>query len=93
VLPTHSCVLQYGSTSVGNFDLPMAQSAVVELQALIGYALLLIAAVMLPGYPRRITFLIGFTVLLLLFVGIHNAWDTVTFIAVSFKGENSSEPD
>jgi hypothetical protein len=64
------------------------------LLPLIVYALLLIAAVMFPGYPRRVTFLIGFTVLLLLFVGIHNAWDTVTFIAVSFRGENRSEnPD
>jgi hypothetical protein len=61
---------------------------------LLVYALLLIAAVMLPGHPRPVSFLIGFTVLLLLFVGIHNAWDTVTFIAVSFKGENGSEnPD
>jgi ABC-type nitrate/sulfonate/bicarbonate transport system permease component len=49
---------------------------------LIAYALLLIAAVRLRRYPERELFLIGATALLLLFIGIHNAWDTVTFIAV-----------
>jgi hypothetical protein len=49
---------------------------------LIAYALLLVSAIMLPGYPHRVLFLIGATALLLLFIGIHNAWDTVTYIAI-----------
>jgi len=49
---------------------------------LVSYALLLIAAIVLPGYPRRALFVVGATSLLLLFVGIHNAWDTVTYITV-----------
>jgi hypothetical protein len=49
---------------------------------LIAYALLLIASFALPRYPRRVLFLVGATALLLLFIGIHNAWDTVTYIAV-----------
>jgi len=49
---------------------------------LIAYALLLIAAVLLQSYPQRALFVIGATALLLLFIGIHNAWDTVTYIAV-----------
>jgi len=48
---------------------------------LIAYALLLISSLLLPGFPERALFLTGGVVLLLLFIGIHNAWDTVTYIA------------
>jgi hypothetical protein len=49
---------------------------------LIAYALILISAIVLRSYPQRALFVIGATALLLLFIGIHNAWDTVTYIAV-----------
>ena len=49
---------------------------------LIAYALLLVAAIMLGSYPQRMLFVVGAMALLLLFIGIHNAWDTVTYIAV-----------
>jgi hypothetical protein len=49
---------------------------------LIAYALLLISAILLRNYPHRVLFVVGAMALLLLFIGIHNAWDTVTFIAV-----------
>jgi hypothetical protein len=49
---------------------------------LIAYAVLLIAAIVLRSYPQRVLFVVGATALLLLFIGIHNAWDTVTYIAV-----------
>ncbi len=48
---------------------------------LIAYAVLLIAAVVLRSYPQKALFAVGATALLLLFIGIHNAWDTVTYIA------------
>jgi hypothetical protein len=48
---------------------------------LIAYATLLIAAVLLQRNPATILFVIGGTALLLLFVGIHNAWDSVVYIA------------
>jgi hypothetical protein len=37
---------------------------------------------MLPSYPRRMLFLVGAMALMLLFTGIHNAWDTVTYITI-----------
>ena len=49
---------------------------------LISYAMLIIAAITLHRYPRRVLFLIAASALLLLFIGIHNAWDTVTYIAI-----------
>jgi hypothetical protein len=49
---------------------------------LIAYTLLVVAAVALTRYPLQVLFIVGGTVLLLLFIGIHNAWDTVTYIAI-----------
>lgn len=48
---------------------------------LIAYATLLLAAIALERDPSRCLFVIAVTALLLLFVGIHNAWDAVTYIA------------
>jgi lipid-A-disaccharide synthase-like uncharacterized protein len=50
---------------------------------LFAYALLLTSAILLRSYPHQVLFAIGTTALLLLFIGIHNAWDTVTYIAVA----------
>jgi hypothetical protein len=49
---------------------------------LIAYAALFAAAVALRRHTHASLFAIASTVLLLLFIGIHNAWDTVTYIAV-----------
>jgi L-asparagine transporter-like permease len=49
---------------------------------LIAYALLLVSAILLPSYPHRVSFVIGAAALLLLFIGIHNSWDTITYITV-----------
>jgi hypothetical protein len=62
---------------------------------LIAYALLLIAGVFLRSYPRRVLFIVGAAALMLLFIGIHNAWDTVTYIAVEHmqKGKHAEETE
>src|SRR5438445_3860499 len=49
---------------------------------LVAYAALLAAATLLAWHPRSSLFVIAATALLLLFIGIHNAWDSVTYIAV-----------
>src|SRR5262249_49904145 len=49
---------------------------------LIAYAALLLAALLLQRYPAPSLFVIAGTALLLLFVGIHNAWDAVTYMAL-----------
>jgi hypothetical protein len=48
----------------------------------IAHAALLVAAVVLPHDPAPALFVVAATTLLLLFTGIHNAWDTVTYIAI-----------
>ena len=44
-------------------------------------AALVVASFMLERATERASFLIGGAALLLLFAGIHNAWDTATFVA------------
>jgi len=47
------------------------------------YVALLAAGIMLRQIPAPSLFVIGAAILLLVYIGIHNAWDTVTFIAVN----------
>jgi hypothetical protein len=47
---------------------------------LIAYSALLVAGAFLWSYPTLSLFVIGGVALLLLFVGIHNAWDGAVFI-------------
>lgn len=49
----------------------------------VGYAALTVTAVLLPTHPELAAFLAGGATLGLLFIGIHNAWDSVTHIAFS----------
>lgn len=49
---------------------------------LIAYATLLVAAILLWPYPTASLFVVGGVALLLLFVGIHNAWDGAVYIAL-----------
>jgi len=50
---------------------------------LIAYALILIAAGLLASHSQRLLFLVALATLLLLFVGIHNSWDTITYFAIN----------
>ncbi len=49
---------------------------------LIAYTTLVVAAIVLPGRSVLALFGIGAATVALLFIGIHNAWDIVTYIAV-----------
>ena len=46
------------------------------------YMTLLVAAVVLAQNPTPALFAIGTATVSLLFIGIHNAWDTVTYVAI-----------
>jgi hypothetical protein len=47
------------------------------------YAAILIAAAVLRKDPEHSLFAIGAAVLVLVLIGIHNAWDTVTYVTVA----------
>ena len=52
------------------------------LLPLISYTALVVAAILLPIYPGPVLFSIAAVTLLLLFMGIRNAWDVVTYMAI-----------
>ncbi len=59
---------------------------------LISYLAIVVAAILLPVNPAPVLFVIGAATLLLVFIGIHNAWDNVTYIAIEFmQPENKSQ--
>jgi hypothetical protein len=59
---------------------------------LVSYTALVVAAIVLPGNPVPALFVTGAVTVLLLFVGIHNAWDTVTYLAIELsRPENKSQ--
>lgn len=61
---------------------------------LAGYGALIIAAIVLKSNDLVALFLVAGVTLLLMFIGIHAAWDTVTFIATEEdkKPENQKQP-
>jgi hypothetical protein len=50
---------------------------------LAAYAALLLAAIVLPGDAEPSLFVVAAAVLSLVLIGIHNSWDTVTYLALS----------
>jgi hypothetical protein len=58
---------------------------------LIAYSTLVVAAATLPRIPTPSLFAIASTSLLLLFSGIHNAWDAVIYIAFTSRGTPGGE--
>jgi len=60
---------------------------------LVSYAALVVMALLLLGNPALALFVIGAVTVLLLFIGIHNAWDTVTYIAVEYAQPEHKSQD
>ena len=59
---------------------------------LVSYTALLVAAMLLPGHPAPALFVIAAGTVLLLFIGIHNAWDNVIYIAIELsRSQNKSQ--
>jgi hypothetical protein len=54
---------------------------------LLAYGTLVAGAAELRSFPTAALFAVAGASLLLLFVGIHNSWDSVTFIAMRRKGD------
>jgi hypothetical protein len=61
------------------------------LLPLAAYALLALSAVAASSHTREALFGVGAAALLLLFIGIHNAWDAVTYHVFVNKGNTKTE--
>ena len=59
---------------------------------LMAYSALVVAAIVLARHAALSLFAVGAAVILLLFIGIHNAWDTVTYILVE-RGSAGKDAD
>lgn len=58
---------------------------------LVAYSAILAGAIALFAMPVKALFALGGGALLLIFIGIRNAWDIVTYIAIEFYGKPPSE--
>jgi hypothetical protein len=56
------------------------------------YAVLTVTAAFLRAAPQPLLFVIGAVVFGLLLIGIHNAWDSVTYIVVFRPGGGTTQP-
>jgi hypothetical protein len=64
------------------------------LLPLVAYAMLAVSAYAARSHARPALFIVGAATLLLLFVGIHNAWDAVTYhVFVNRRGQREAEPN
>ena len=58
---------------------------------LAAYLTLFIAAILLSSYPAPALFAIAAATVLLLFIGIHNAWDNVAYIATELPRRQDTD--
>ena len=59
----------------------------------LGYAVLLVSGIELRRHAAPSLFAVGAVAVLLLFVGIHNAWDSVTYIAIERRQRSAKEDE
>ena len=60
---------------------------------LASYTALLVAAMLLPGHPAPALFVIAAGTVLLLFIGIHNAWDVAVWVTVERPAEQGKKDE
>jgi len=60
---------------------------------LVSYTALLVAAIVLPGHTAPALFVIAAGTVLLLFIGIHNAWDNVLYITIELSRPQNTSQD
>jgi hypothetical protein len=58
---------------------------------LVSYTAFVVAAFLLPVNPIPTLFGVGAATVLLLFIGIHNSWDTVTYTIENSEPDNGSQ--
>jgi hypothetical protein len=60
---------------------------------IVSYIAFVFAAILLLVHPEPALFVIGAATLLLLFTGIHNAWDTVVYVAIDLYQPDNTNQD
>ena len=59
----------------------------------VSYSALFVSAILLSGNPAPTLFIIASATVLLLFIGIHNAWDNVSYIVLQLSRQENKNQD
>jgi hypothetical protein len=59
----------------------------------IAYVALLVSAILLPSHPTPVLFVAATAMVLLLAIGIRDAWDIVTYLAILQMSQPDTEPE
>ncbi len=60
---------------------------------LVSYTAFVVAAILLPSHPAPALYVIAAGTVLLLFIGIHNAWDVVTYVPFELSRPQNKNQD
>ena len=78
----YTCLVCWRARRVTEYSLVLEDWLWHIILPLTAHAMLLAAGLTLVRWPTGALFAIAAAALLLLFIGIHNAWDTVTFLVI-----------
>jgi hypothetical protein len=78
----YTCLVSWRARRVTEYSLVLEDWLWHVILPLTAHSLLLAAGLTLVPRPAGALFVIAAAALLLLFIGIHNAWDTVTFLVI-----------
>jgi len=78
----YTCLVSWRARRVTEYSLVLEDWIWHVVLPLTAHSLLLAAGLSLVPRPAAALFVIAAAALLLLFIGIHNAWDTVTFLVI-----------
>lgn len=67
---------------VPGYQTPLKDWLWYSIFPLIAYIVLIIAAIVFLAHPALALYIISAVMVVLLFIGIHNAWDLVTYLAI-----------
>ena len=92
----YGAVVVRRARAVGEYQ-PVAEDWIWHtILPIFAYAAILLASFALPRSPDASLFVLAGAALLLLFIGIHNSWDTVTYVALAQRsaprGDDAKPP-
>ena len=86
-------VLWLARHRLGEYQLVLSDWLWYTVLPLVSYSALVVAAIVLPSQPAPAMFIIASATMLLLFIGIHNAWDVVTYTAFERSQPQNTSQD
>jgi hypothetical protein len=86
-------VLWLARHRLGNYQLVLEDWLWYTVLPLVSYSAFVVAAIVLPSQPTPALFVIAAATMLLLFIGIHNAWDVVTYTAFEHSQPQNTSKD